>query len=115
MHGNRGNGYRQRVSTANKVRVFKTRLTKKPSAEETKRSKITAFIAGCKSRQEFEPPINRFIDKVHADPLHVKNNACQLIHKQMLCEAIGKSALGDNISNFKAVPSSSAFYTFEIL
>ena len=104
--------YRQRVSTAKKVHVFKTKLSKQPLAEQTKRSKITAFIAGCKSRQEFVPPIGRLIDKAHADPLHVKNNACQLIHKQMLSEAIGKSALGDNISNFKAVPSSSAFYKF---
>ena len=86
----------KRVSTANKVRIFKTKLTKTPLAEQTKRSKVIVFIAGCKSRQEFEPPIGRLIDKAHVDPLHVKNNACQLIHKQMLCEAIGKSALGDN-------------------
>ncbi|CAB4042923.1 Hypothetical predicted protein, partial [Paramuricea clavata] len=94
--------YKQQLSIANKVRVFKTKLTKKPVTEQTARSKVTAFIAGCKSRQEFDPPIGRLIDRAHADPLHVKNNACQLIHKQMLCEAIGKSALGDNISNFKA-------------
>ena len=72
--------YKQRVVTAKKVHVFKTKLNKKPLTEKTKRSKITGFIAGCKSRQEFEPPIGRLIDKAHADPLHVKNNACQLIH-----------------------------------
>ena len=104
--------YKQRVVTAKKVHVFKTKLNKKPLTEKTKRSKITGFIAGCKSRQEFEPPIGRLIDKAHADPLYVKNNACQLIHKQMLYEAIAKSALGGDISNFKAVPCSSAFYKF---
>jgi hypothetical protein len=66
--------YKQRLCIANKVRVFKTKLTKKPGTEQTKRSKVTAFIAGCKSRQEFDPPIGRLIDRVHADPLHVKNS-----------------------------------------
>lgn len=87
-------------------------MTRKPLAEQNKRGKVTAFIAACKSRQEFEPPVGRLIDRAHADPLHVKNNACQLIHQQMLGEAISKSALNDDISNFKAVPSSFAFYKF---
>ena len=90
-----------------KLVTSRTRL-----APNTKCSKITAFIASSKSRQEFEPLIGKFIDRAHVDPLHLKNNACQHIHKIMLHEAIQKSALGSNVTNISGVPCDSLFSKF---
>ena len=104
--------YHKRLSVAKKVGDLKDKLNKTQLAPNTKRSKITTFIASSKSRQEFEPLIGKFIDRAHVDPLHLKNNACQHIHKIMLHEAIQKSALGSNVTNMSEVPSDSPFSKF---
>lgn len=104
--------YNQRLSVAKKVVDFKGKLEKQKLAAQTKRSKVTSFIASNKSRQEFEPLIGKLIEKAHADPLHLKNNASQLIHKMMLHEAIQKSSLGNNVTNFSEVQKSSSFFKF---
>ena len=104
--------YLKRLSVAKKVGDLKGKLNKTQLAPNTKRYKITAFIASSKRRQEFEPPIGKFIDRAHVDPLHLKNNACQHIHKIMLHEAIKKSALGSNITNMSGVPCDSPFFKF---
>ena len=104
--------YNQRLSVAKKVVDFKGKLEKQKLAAQTKRSKVTSFITSNKSRQEFEPLIGKLIEKAHADPLHLKNNACQLIHKMMLREAIKKSSLGSNVTNFSGVPNGSSFCKF---
>ena len=104
--------YNDRVAAARNVKKFKATLSKKKLAAKTVRNKVTTYISENKSRQEFEPPIGRLIEKAHAEPLHLKNNACQLIHKLMLCEAIGKSALPPSVSKFSEVPSNSPFAKF---
>ena len=104
--------YKKRITVAKKVQDLKTKLAKKQLTVQTKRNKVTTFISANKSRKEFEPSIGRIIDRAHADPLHVKNNACQLIHKQTLCEAIKRSALADKVSSFNEVPMSLCFIVF---
>ena len=104
--------YDQRIAVAKKVKSFKGKINKKQLSKQTKRSKVTAFITSNKSRQEFDPPIGKLIDRPHVDPLHLKNNACQPIHKEMLHEAIQKSTLGSQVKNFNDVPRGSPFSKF---
>ena len=60
--------YHKRLAVAKKVADLKGKLNKTQQAPRTKRSKVTAFIASNKSRQEFEPLIGQFIDRAHVDP-----------------------------------------------
>ena len=104
--------YHKRLAVAKKVADLKGKLNKTKQAPRTKRSKVTAFIASNKSRQEFEPLIGKFIDRAHVDPLHLKNNACQHIHKIMLYEAIQKSSLDSNVTNMREVPKDAPLLKF---
>lgn len=104
--------YHKRLTVAKKVAELKGKLNKTQLAPSTKRSKVTTFIASTKSRQEFEPLIGNFIERAHVDPLHLKNNACQHVHKMMLHEAIQKSSLRGNVTNMSGVPWDSPFFKF---
>ena len=66
--------FKKRLETARKVENFKKRL-KDPEGKQ--RSEVTKFIARVKSRQEFAPPLGRYVDCVKAEPLHNTNNAWQ--------------------------------------
>ena len=94
---------------ANSVENFKKSLERKKISKKTKRSKVTEFISGKKSRQEFPPLLGELIDNAHVEPLHLKNNAWQYFFKTLLKEALGKSGLLPAISTFADVPTSSVF------
>ena len=96
--------YNKRFGVAKKVADLNGKSNKTQQAPRTKRSKVTAFIASNKSRQQFKPLIGKFIDRAHVDPLHLKNNACQHIHKIKLYEAIQKSSVDSNVTNMREVP-----------
>ena len=66
--------YQKRLETAKKVEKFKARLR---DPEGKQRSEITKFIAKEKSRQEFAPPLGKYVDCVKAEPLHNTNNCWQ--------------------------------------
>lgn len=102
--------YSERVNVSKKVRELKEKVEKQKCSNKTKRSKISKFIAGEQSRQEFEPLIGPFVDRAHIDPLHVKNNACQQIFRLILYQSIAKSALASSITHFNDVPNSTSFY-----
>ena len=102
--------FKERIRVANSVENFKKSLEKKKISMKTKRSKVTEFIAGKKSRQEFPPLLGELIDNAHVEPLHLKNNAWQYFFKTLLKEALGKSELLRAISTFADVPTSSVFY-----
>lgn len=101
--------YDDRVSAAKEVEKFKNSLSKKNLSATTFRSKVTSFIAKNNSRQEFNPPVGRLIDRAHVDPLHVKNNACAHTHRMLLHKVIAISRLGDATKNFAQVPTNSPF------
>ena len=86
--------------------MLKSSLAKSKLAESTKRSKATSYIAEQKSRQEFVPIMGEFIDRVHVDPLHLKNNAYALAHRYLLYIALAMAKLPSSISYFLQVPSS---------
>ena len=104
--------YSQRVRDAKNVEKFKKTVAKQEVSESTKRSKITSFIAGKKSRQEFEPLLGPLVDRIHIDPLHLKNNACALAHRLLLNEVLSVSHLGNSMKTFSQVPNTSPFHKY---
>ena len=62
--------YSQRIVNAQQVADFKRKL---PGhlAEKTKRAKVTQFIAGKKSRHEFQPFIGKLCEKEVVETLHL--------------------------------------------
>ena len=77
--------YEDRIRDAQKVQKFKDSL---PIYGKSNRPKITQYIASLKSRQEYPPVIGKYIDKVKAEPLHLKNNAWQQWHMHVFRVAI---------------------------
>ena len=58
------------------------------------RNKITTFIAKKGSRSEFPALLGKVIDRVKAEPLHLKNNAWQQWHVLILKYAVARSDVG---------------------
>ena len=76
-HGNHG-PIKKRLSDAKAVSNFKKqKRIAEFSKERSERSKITSFISSIKSRQEFAPFLNQYVDEVKPEPLHNMNNAWQ--------------------------------------
>ena len=66
--------YTKRLAMAEKIVKFKTKL-RDPMGKQ--RKEITKFITQNKSRQEFVPPLGKYVDLLKAEPLHNTNNAWQ--------------------------------------
>ena len=56
------------LSTAKKVENFKRKL-KDPDGKQ--RGEVTEFISANKSRQEFPPPLGKYVDCIKPDPLQM--------------------------------------------
>ena len=59
------------------------------------------------SRQEFEPLIGALSEKEIVEPSHLKNNAVQKLHSQMLLLALADSNLSNKITSMTDMPNSS--------
>ena len=66
--------YEQRLKVAEKVDKYKKHL-RDPTGKQ--RGDVTKFIAQNKSRQEFVPPLGKYVDLFKSEPLHNTNNAWQ--------------------------------------
>ena len=66
--------YSKRIQVAEKVTKFEAKL-KDPDGKQ--RPEVTKLIAKEKSRQEFVPPLGKYVDLAKAEPLHNTNNAWQ--------------------------------------
>ena len=99
--------YSQRILIAQQVSDFKRKL---PGhlAVKTKRTKVTQFIAGKKSRQEFKPFIGKLCDKEVVEPLHLKNNGVQYLHTMLLNVAISLSNLPHKLNSLSELPPNCA-------
>jgi hypothetical protein len=95
--------YKDRISDAKK---FKNKLPKK-LPDQTKRSKVTQYISSLGSRQEFEPLIGMLCEKEIVEPLHLKNNAVQKLHNQILLLALADSNLSKKITFMTDMPNCS--------
>ena len=90
--------------------TVKCKAEKEKVTARTKRNRVTTLIQEKKSRQEFEPLIGHFIDTVHIEPLHIKNNACQQVFRSILYESIAKSGLAKTVTQFDHVPQAAPLY-----
>ena len=90
--------YEFRIKVANRVTQFKAKLSKNLSAP-TERKKVTQFIASEKARQEFVPFIGPLCKKAVLEPPHLKNNAVQKLHSEMLKLALANSNLQGSLSS----------------
>ncbi len=81
--------YNFRIKVAHKVTQFKAELSKNLSTPE--RKKVTQLTASEKARQEFELFIGPLCEKAVLEPLHLKNNAVQKLHNEMLKLALANS------------------------
>ena len=95
--------YERRLVVVKEVQALKKKLSKSPSTANTKRVKITSFIAEKQSRQEFSPRVGKAINKAHVEPLHLKNNACAYMFKLVLLFSIEKSKLSNDVTEFSKV------------
>lgn len=73
------------MKTAEKVEKFKAKL-KDPGGKQ--RNKVTQFISQNKSRQEFIPPLGKYVSIIKAEPLHNTNNGWQLWFTSILTIAM---------------------------
>ena len=64
----------KRLVVAERVVKLKSKL-RDPMGKQ--RNEVTKFIAQNKSRQEFVPPLGKYVDLLKAEPLHNTNNAWQ--------------------------------------
>ena len=102
--------YEKRLADAAKVANKKEELEKSKLAKSSKRTKLTSYIAKeLKSRQEFIPLVERYIDCAKAEPLHLKNNVIKerFIFLFKICLAESKF---ENIKKFIDVPQNSLFF-----
>ena len=99
--------YSQRIVIAQQVADYKRKLLGH-LAEKPKRSKVTQFIANKRSRQEFKPFIGKLCDKEVVEPLHLKNNGEQYLHKMLLDVAISSSNLPKTLNSLSELPPNGA-------
>ena len=71
--------YQKRLEDVKHVVKKKHQLSFKCLKQETMRNNITSFIRTLQSRQEFVPPLGKYINAGKAEPLHLKNNVCKEI------------------------------------
>ena len=77
--------YQKRLAMAKKVEKFKRKL-KDPDGKQ--RGEVTKFISANKSRQEFPPPLGKYVDCIKPEPLHNVNNGWQHWFKMCLTVAM---------------------------
>lgn len=99
--------YQHRLKVVKGVEKLKSDLKKSKLSEATKRNKVTTFISNSKSRQEFQPLVGELVDKIHVEPLHLKNNACALAHRCLLNEVLTISNYPPSVNSFSKVPAQS--------
>ncbi|XP_070545138.1 uncharacterized protein [Ptychodera flava] len=106
--------YDKRIKDVEALEKFKSAPKNKTGKPKTVRQRITQFIASQKSRQEFVPPLGRFIDFARVEPLHLKNNAWQYYFQMLLTDAVVHTSQSDidkgvQIEN---LPRESCLYKF---
>lgn len=77
---------------------------------QCQKNKVTEYIAGQKSRQEFSPLVGKLIDKARVEPLHLKNNAWAYFFEVILKAAVGKSNIPPSMQNLFSSTTGLLFY-----
>jgi hypothetical protein len=104
--------YPDRLKVVKQVELEKKKLAKKKIKPKTMRKNITEFISSLKSRQEFVPLLQECIDAAHVEPLHLKNNACALVHRYFLEAVVQISNIPSDHILFSQLPSNCPFVLY---
>ena len=72
--------FQERLEHADTVKRYKGSLTKDHKENQTK---ITKYIASLQSRQEHIPALGKYVDRIMAEPLHLRNDGWQYWHVQI--------------------------------
>ncbi|XP_048585311.1 uncharacterized protein LOC125568043 [Nematostella vectensis] len=104
--------YEKRLKDAESVKSFKEK-NKIPDGSKANnhRKKITEYIASNNSRQEFYPPLGKFVKYLYPEPLHNSNNAWQQWNLDVLNTAIhltNKADINKANGNITLLPKHSA-------
>ena len=103
---------KKRFSDAEKVAEKKREFAKLNISKATKRSKLTSFMStNLKSRQEYQPLVDTYIECAKAEPLHLKNNTIKERFMQLFKLCLSQSNL-QNIKSYREVPMESFFGKF---
>ena len=104
--------YQQRLNDAKLVEWKKVELLKKNNTAATFRRNTTTYIRSLKSRQEFVPLVEKYIDKAKAEPLYLKNNVCKEMFMKIWDVVISVAQVNTNIKQFKYIPHNNLLYVF---
>lgn len=105
--------FKKRVEDAKKVAAKKKSFGSSVAKAVSQRIKVTSFISKeLKSRQEFHPLVDSYIDCAKAEPLHLKNNTIKERFMLLFKICVAQSNL-TNVKSFSDVQSNSLFSKFE--
>ena len=104
--------YEKRVADSAKVQKKKRELALLSQSEDTKRKKITSFIASLKGRQEEVPLVQHFITLAKCDPLHLKNNVCKELFVKIWKVLFTSFPSEKVFKSYQHLPEDNIFYKF---
>ena len=104
--------YQKRLNDARLVEQKKAELLKKNNSATTFRRNTTTYIKSLKSRQEFVPLVDKYVDKAMAEPLHLKNNVCKEVFMKVWDVVISVAQVNTTIKQFKFIPHDNLLYEF---
>ena len=90
--------WEERLAVVQEVTKLKATLSGNLESK-TNRQKITGRIAELGSRQEYHPPLGKHIEHAKAEPLHLMNNAWQMVFEAVILDATSLSPTDAIIGN----------------
>ena len=96
--------YQQRLNDAKLVEWKKVELLKKNNTAATFRRNTTTYIRSLKSRQEFVPLVEKYIDKAKAEPLQMFMIVWDVV--------LSVAQVNTNIKQFKYIPHNNLLNVF---
>ena len=104
--------FKKRLSDAALVQAKKDSLLKGKLKFSTQRSQITSYISKTlKSRQEYVPLVDKYIDVAKGEPLHLKNNTTKELFMKIFKICVAESNL-NGLKNFNSIPEMELFAKF---
>ncbi len=103
--------YSKRVSDAKKVAKEAERIEKGSQSDQRKRNLLTTYIRSLKSRQEFQPLVEEYVDRMKCEPLQLKNNTCKDLFMSLL-RTVVKEAKIATCKNVGDIPEGNIFLDF---
>jgi hypothetical protein len=105
--------YETRCKNALQVKQVKQQQMSKNTKPATKRAAVMHLISKTqKSRQEFVPRVEHFIDAAKCEPLHLKNNTVRDLFARMMGIILENCHCDDNVKVYAQLPPTNLFVAF---